>query len=211
MSWRDNPRTDKPRNGMLTEDQRTFLRREGKGYTDQNRRDYRRSIRDRVYNSTLDFRLLLDHWSDEEQEEVFSELKQSEEGREGLAAMIAIFYLETRFTGGFNHLFGRGIRNAEDHMAGDSGTYQVSVKPVNEFVERVSIADAERAIEKFDKHGIRDLTEGEMRALLRLFSYQGYTKDDWEELRETQSEELDKRMDEMWEDVETRQKNAREK
>lgn len=211
MSYRDNPRTDKPRNGMLTEDQRKFLRREGKGYTEQNRRDYRRSIRDRIYNSVLDFRLLFDHWLDEEREEVFSELKQSEEGGEGLATMIAIFYLETRFTGEFNNLFGRGIRYAEDYMAGDSGTYQVTVKPVNEFVERVSIADAERAIEKFDKHGIRDLTEGEMRALLRLFAYQGYTKDDWMGLREKQSEELDKLMEEMREDVETRQKNAREK
>lgn len=201
-------------NAMLTDSQRQFLRSDGTGYTHQNAYDYRESIKERVRNSILDFSILFNHWPEEEREEVFGDLVEFGEGREALADMIALFYLETRYSGRFDSIFGTGVRKAEDTMAGGDGTLQVSVKPVNEMVERTRAADIERAIEKFGKGklGIRDMSDEETRVLLHLLSHYGeWSLADFEEAREALSEDLEAFSERLDEAVETRQEHARDK
>lgn len=201
-------------NAMLTDGQRKFLESDGTGYTHQNAYEYRESIKERVHNTILDFHILLKNWPEEEREEVFDELIDFEDGRKGLIAMIAIFYLETRFSGWFDNLFGQGIRKAEDIMAGGGGALQVSVKPISEVVERTRAADIERAIEKFGKGklGIRDMSDEEARALVRLLSdYGGWTHADFQKAEEELREDLKAFSERIGEAVETRQEKARDK
>lgn len=195
---------------MLTKGERKFLMSDRSGYSRQSQYEFREVIKERVKHSILDFSLLLEHWPEEEREEVFADLMNDERGQEGLADMIAVFYLETRFSNRFDHLFGRGIRKAEDSMAGDN-PYSVHVQQAREFIERVHVGDTEHALEKFSRgrKGIHEMTDMEMRVLLQLLSHLEY--DEFNELQSRLSGQLEEFAEDQDEAVETRQRKAREK
>lgn len=76
---------DEEINAMLTKDDRSFLRGE-KTYSGehakQQRYQRRRSIRDRVHQSVIDFSLLMDHLPEEEREKIFGGAQEGIEDEE---------------------------------------------------------------------------------------------------------------------------------
>lgn len=164
--YRINRRTTNkdPRNSILTHTHRDFLTGDGSGYHEQTQRNHREAIKDRVHNAILDFSLLLEHWPEEDREEVFQETTTGEL-RDGLASFIALMYLENRFESGMQTLLFRGISKAEAEMA-DSDQNQV-VK-VDFAVEHLTSAEFEQAIEKFRRGRLSDMTDGETRAIVNM-------------------------------------------
>ncbi len=89
------------KNAMLTTEDRRWLTGE-KGYegehAKQQRYQRRRDIRERVYNSLLDFTILFDHLEDEEREKLFERLRAEGEFTDGLRDALAFVLYNTGIT-----------------------------------------------------------------------------------------------------------------
>lgn len=181
--------TDRSR-GILTTADREFLltpeqEREA-GYTRQGRSKRWRTIRERVENALLDLSLLVEFWPADQRAAVFDELIDEWRGREALADLVMLFYLETVPRDRFDDLFSRGVRRAEGRLASESEPEFVSVRPHDELVQSLDQQTIEEAIWKYTQgdQGIWDLSEAEMRVLVHLLNYQEFSAEDFHELLE---------------------------
>jgi hypothetical protein len=172
MSYKENGRTGKPRNAMFTEDQREYLKGDGSGYTDQNKRDYENAIKERVHNTLLDFSLLFDHWNDfekwdqAEREKLFQQSPEPTELDNGIASMLALVYLENRVGGAMERFLTKAVRMAEA-----TGSDLIFPADVDFNVDLNSPADYDKAIEKFRDGNLSQLSDKETRAVISMFKH----------------------------------------
>lgn len=167
MSYKTDPRSKNKNaeNAMLTHNQREFLKSDKSGYSDQNKRDYRKKIKRRVYNTILDFQILFEHWSEKERERVFHDLMDESGSIDNLNHLFALLYVSTHSTGGFSKALKQGVRKAEynsNSLEEPSHAIRTSFE-----VERIPKAGLS-AVDKFRRgpEGITELSEEEARMLL---------------------------------------------
>lgn len=193
---------------MLTKGNRKFLQSDGSGYHRQTAKDHRDAIKQRVRDSVLDFKLLLEEWPESEREEVFRKLAQDANYREGLASFIALLYMENRFESGMQTLLFDGVNRAEREMAG-TDLRMVNVDFEVKASGRVVFEDA---IEKFRERRLGDLTDAEAHAIIRLLrSSSAIRPADLDDMREEMVDVFEELMQERAEGTSRRQEYAREK
>lgn len=163
-AYRVNPRTEKPRNAMLTEGQRAFLESDGSGYELGTQSEYRRSIRESVINTILDFTLLLEEWEESEREDVFRETNIDDDLRDGLASFIALLFLEKRSQSEFESLLSTGVNKAYQEMT-DIDPFFANV---DFSVTSAQDEDFESALDKIGIERIENLTDMEAQAFVRM-------------------------------------------
>lgn len=184
---------------ILTPTQREYLTNNGHQDTpDAAERAMRSRIRDRVKQGVKDFSILFEHWPEEEREKVFFR-EFDGEVEAGTVDLLALLYGELKVTGRFKNLLLRGVTKAERRAA---GTDQIRVK-TNFEVEEVERVDVDRAVRKYLRGDLRDMTEGEKSALLRTLYESGAvsaeeaqaSKESWEQQLRRQLEEDEGRTD----------------
>lgn len=185
--------TEERPSALLTKAQRRYLRGD-KVLSAAEERAIRSRIRGRLRHGIQDFTLLFEFLSDGDMETVFRDVKDDWRGREGLADMMAIFFMQAEMMGMFDELFGRGVRRAIHRMLRDDVDAIIGVRPRDEIVEIIDEEKIETAIRKFSSEGrgLADLTDAESRTLLHLFHRRGYSQSELEDLQEDLFEELDK-------------------
>lgn len=178
---------ERPR-GILTPADREFLMasadERNERYTRQARSKRIRAIHERVYNAVLDVSLLVELWPADQRTEVIDELLDQWRGREGLADLITLFYLETAPRNRFDDLFGRGLRRAIRKEKPNEEPTVVSVRPIDEIIAQIERTTIEEAIWKYMEgdRGIWDMTDAEARVLVHLLKYREFSAAEFSEL-----------------------------
>ncbi|AZH26848.1 hypothetical protein [Haloplanus aerogenes] len=164
--------------GILTPDDRKYLRGEKEYSSKQSEIDARYRIRKRIKNAIIDFSIILSKLTDNDREQIFKSNAPSEERKEGISAeKLDEFVKQTRFVRGIEHAIGflylgivdlgwnfeevleAGIKNAEEKRG-----YVVDNVSVNIEITH-SEPNFEELIQKLQRG--EGLTSEEMRALIR--------------------------------------------
>lgn len=163
MSYKES-RSGKPQHAMLTRKQRDLLKNGGQGISKQTQRDHHEQIKRRVYNTILDFELLLEHWSESDRDEVFEDLVDKNGPLEQLADIFEFLYSAVGESGMFKHALIQGVRKAESEKSVHDFPHSIDVNFEVERSQKAGIS----AIEKYSRgpEGIESLTEREARLLI---------------------------------------------
>ena len=171
-----------PRNAMLTNSHREFLKSDGSGLSKSTQSDYKTAIKQRVYNTLLDFQLLWENWPEKDREEIFKETTAGNDLWDGLTAFIAMMYMENRYESGMQTALFQGANKAEAEMV-DSDLNRVV--NVDFAVERLKLAEYEQVIEKIRSGRLYDMTDEETRAIVNLLRKSPtVTAEDYEAMRD---------------------------
>lgn len=138
-----NEERDKRGRGILTPEDRAYLRGETEYEHQQSEINTRKRIRSRLRNAILDFTLLFEHLDDSDRQQVFEQLKKEEFGNgpspdasdtpyvslpapRGVVHAIALFYLEHQRTEDFESTVLEAL-SAAAHKRGDFRDPTVSI------------------------------------------------------------------------------------
>ena len=167
MSYKVSRRNKKTnQNAMLTDTQRDLLQNGGKGRSTETQRQHHEQIKDRVYNTILDFKLLQENWPEEKIDEVFDDLIDDGDNIEDLADVFAFLYSAVGESGIFRHALTQGVRKVESEKSVYDFPHIIQVDFEVERSQRAGFS----AIEKYSKgrEGIASLTEEEARWLINV-------------------------------------------
>lgn len=115
MTYKINPRTDKPQNAMLTDGHRNFLR-DASGYASSTQSDYYGAIVRGVWNTFQDFNLLVEELPDDKRREIFDVEHGMSDDRELLEALmntIAFIYDGVGGVPKFEYILESGVAKGE--------------------------------------------------------------------------------------------------
>ncbi|MFC7071615.1 hypothetical protein ACFQJ7_17030 [Halovenus rubra] len=205
---------DSPRNGMLTESHREFLEGDGSGLAESTQSERKTAIKERVYNTLLDFALLHEHWDKHDQEgreEIMGDSINDKAILEGLAGLVAMLYTDSPYglQSGLEKVLLEGVNKAERELSESDWYYVADVDLEVDYLEEV---EYKKAIRKFKRGKMSDMTDGEAQAIVRLLHRTPTVSPT--ELREMQHELMDhydEILEEQDEAAETRANKAREK
>ena len=164
---------DDRKRGILTPSDRKYLRGCVE-YADENAAyNTRKRIRQRVFDSLLDFSLLFEQMEESDVQHVFMTSTSEEEAllRSGLTHAIAfIYYAGFGFHPPFEGLLKSGVSIAENKLA-EPGTRDVSVTFEVESTQRVfTEATVDSLIQKIEQGRERELTPAELTGFVRYLA-----------------------------------------
>lgn len=205
------PANDQPQTrGILSKSDKTYLDDPDR-YASENTRQSvngrKSDIRDRVEAGIKDFSVLFEQWDEEERETVLG--TQDQELDQGLVDMLALVYLETYLDGGrFDNLLMRAVNRAESRKAGTEGLeFRTNFDP-----ELVGPPPYDSAIDKIGRSDMRDLTDEEAQAIVRLLrKTPELSREDLVGMRDALAEQREEAMTEYAEANSRRKEYEREK
>ena len=175
MSYKQG-RSEKAQNAMLTDKQREMLQNGGQGLTKQTQRDHHKQIKNRVYNTILDFELLLENWTEDNRNEVFEDLMDENGSIEPLVDVFAFLYSAASQSGAFKDALTKGVRKAEYRKSTEGYPNVTQVDFSVESKPKAGFPAVEKYLEGPER--IKDMSNSEAMFLIFAMHYDDQLSDD---------------------------------